>query len=189
MLIGIDIDNVLAEFEAAFRAWINRHTGLTLRRRDIIRYRFAECCPLSHDEVESLFEGFVRSGALRRLSLIPHARGGLTELARHAELCLVTSRPTLKQVVADTRFWLSAKGLPEARLIFAERKWEVAEEFTLFVEDSPEQARGLAERGVEVLLLDYPWNRSLAHPCIRRVKDWRQVGSAGREPRRAMPPP
>lgn len=177
MLIGVDIDNVVAEFEAAFRAWINRHAGLSLRRRDITRYRFAECCSLSHEEVAALFRGFVEAGHLRRLSLIPHARAALGELSQEAEVCLVTSRPSEAGIVADTRHWLSRKGLSQARLIFAERKWEVAGGFGLFIEDSPEQARGLAERGVRVLLLDYPWNRTVAHPNIRRIGSWREVGS------------
>jgi 5'(3')-deoxyribonucleotidase len=183
MLIGVDIDNVLAEFEAAFRGWINRHAGLALRRRDITRYRFAECCPLSEAEVDALFADFVRAGHLRRLSLIPHARAALSELAEGAEVCLVTSRPAEEQVISDTRFWLRAKGLPHSRLLWAERKWELAGDFSLFVEDSLEQARGLAERGVNVLLLDYPWNRDAApHPRIRRVRSWRQAAGLARAP-------
>jgi len=178
MLIGVDIDNVVAEFEAPFRAWINRHAGLSLRRADITRYRFAECCPLSHQEVADLFWDFVRAGHLRRLRLIPHARAALEGLGERAEVCLVTSRPPEELIVQDTRYWLEMKGLGGARLIFAERKWEVTEGFSLFVEDNLEQALGLAQRGVRVLLLDYPWNRSgQVHPHIQRIGSWLEVVS------------
>ena len=176
MLIGVDIDNVVAEFEAAFRAWINRHAGLTLRRCDITRYSVSECCPLSADEVAELFWRFVRSGGLRRLRLIPHARSSLAALARHGEVRLVTSRPALEEVVADTRRWLELKGLKGHGLVFAERKWEAAAGFSVFVEDSLEQAGGLARAGVRVLLLDYPWNRGGALPAnVRRVRSWPEV--------------
>ncbi len=173
MLVGIDIDNVLAEFEAAFRGWINRHTGLALRRSDITRYRFAECCGLSPEDVAELFAGFVRAGQLRRLRLIRHARAALNTLARRAEICLVTSRPPREEIVADTLFWVEHKGLPHSELLWSERKWELADGFSLFIEDNLEQALGLAERGIEVLLLDYPWNRTgLLHPRIRRISSW-----------------
>jgi uncharacterized HAD superfamily protein len=173
MLIGVDIDNVVAEFEAAFRGWINRHTGLALRRSDITTFSFADCCPLSHDEVADLFWGFVRAGRLRSLSLIPHARSALEGLSRRSEVCLVTSRPPQEEIVADTRFWCQRKGLGFARLIFAERKWETDEDFSLFVEDNLDQAVALAERGTAVLLLDYPWNRAASpHPRISRIRSW-----------------
>jgi uncharacterized HAD superfamily protein len=176
VLIGVDIDNVLAEFEAAFRAWINRHAGLSLQRRHITRFRFSECCPLSPEQVGDLFRSFVEDGGLRRLSLIPNARRSLQALSGRAEVCLVTSRPPQGRIVEDTRFWLERKGLPHARLLFAERKWELAEEFSLFVEDNLDQAQGLAQRGVRVLLLDYPWNRNgAAHPNVTRIPSWRKV--------------
>jgi 5'(3')-deoxyribonucleotidase len=177
MLVGVDIDNVVAEFEAAFRGWINRHAGLALRRRDITSFMFADCCPLSHQEVTDLFRGFVRAGRLRGLSLIPHARAALRQLERRAEVCLVTARPPEEPIVEDTLYWLARKGLPHARVLWAERKSEVASGFSLFIEDNLEQARGLAERGVSVLLLDYPWNRAAqaAHPNIRRVRSWREA--------------
>jgi uncharacterized HAD superfamily protein len=191
MLVGIDIDNVLAEFEAAFRGWINRHTGLALKRSDITRYRFAECCGLSPEEVAELFAGFVGAGQLRRLRLIPHARAALDGLARRAEICLVTSRPPREEIVADTLFWVGRKGLPYSELLWSERKWEVAGGFSLFIEDNLEQALGLAERGVEVLLLDYPWNRTAPpHPNITRIRSWHQVASchwAGTAPSRPTP--
>ncbi|MFH0810065.1 MAG: hypothetical protein V2A77_06310 [Pseudomonadota bacterium] len=176
MLIGVDIDNVLAEFEAAFRQWINLHAGLSLKRQNITSFWFADCCPLSHGEVDNLLSGFIDAGWLRRLSVIGHARAAMRALSRQAEVCLVTSRPSRAPIVADTLFWLERKGIPHSRLLWAERKWELADTFSFFVEDNLDQARGLADRGVNVLLLDYPWNRDpTPHPKIRRLCSWREV--------------
>lgn len=185
MLIGVDIDNVLAEFEAAFRAWINRHSGLSLKRRHITSFLFADCCPLSHAEVDDLFRSFVDLGHLRRLSLIPHARPALIALTRAADICLVTSRPESEPVLSDTLYWLERKAIPHQQLLFNGRKWEIESPFDLFIEDNLEQARGLAGRGVPVLLLDYPWNRAREEgPGIRRVSGWQEALAVARTPGR-----
>jgi uncharacterized HAD superfamily protein len=70
----------------------------------------------------------------------------------------------------QTLNWLEARGIANPELVFCDDKGLVARSFEPYaaVEDSPKQALLLAEAGVEVALVDYPYNRDVSHPLITR---------------------
>jgi len=43
------------------------------------------------------------------------------------------------------------------------------------IEDSPEQAKDCASNGIDVLLLDRPWNQIALPENITRVRSWKEI--------------
>ena len=45
----------------------------------------------------------------------------------------------------------------------------------IMIDDRPEVVRYLADRGVQVLMFDAPYNQEINHPNVRRVYHWKEV--------------
>ncbi len=78
--------------------------------------------------------------------------------------------------------WLKRNGIPYASLIVTNgrSKLKVIREMDLniayFIEDRFEYAMEMAEAGIKVLLMEYPWNQNCGtHHNIIRIKDWKEI--------------
>ncbi|MDQ0874993.1 putative HAD superfamily protein [Paenibacillus sp. V4I3] len=47
---------------------------------------------------------------------------------------------------------------------------------SLFIEDHPTHALSLADGGINVLLIDKPYNQECQHERITRVRNWEEIG-------------
>ena len=174
MLIGVDIDDVIADTERVVRQHLNARYGLRLRREDVTDFSLEKLAGLSPGDVQAFLEDFHRSGGYRSMAPIPGAREALTRLAARHRIVLVTARP--EETRPDTEAWLAEHGIPYHALIFSNGAGKHGlQPYDRFVEDRPAFALELAEAGVPVLLFDAPWNRRVAHPRIRRVRDWQEA--------------
>ena len=171
-ILGVDIDNVLAQSDACLRAMFQELYGITLEEQQMTRYDYMTY-GVTEEQLVQVFRVFnVRK--CRTLKVVPGAKAALVRLARRYEICLVTSRnPESK---AGTEYWLRAKGLPYDQLHFNDDKHALGIPYHAFIEDRHEHAHRLAETGTTVYLLTRPWNASpLAHPHVRRVHSWGEI--------------
>jgi uncharacterized HAD superfamily protein len=183
MIIGIDIDGVLANSEPAYRRTINRLFHLKLKQEDITFYKYEDAAGLTDTQMHLFWTTFYREGSWLKIKPIKGARKFLDKLknAQH-RIVIVTSRPQ-EYIKKETYQWLREHRMPYTELIFLanhdskhQAAWVCGHKFDYFIEDYYEYALDLAQRGVKVLLVDYPWNRKeKAHPNIKRIKNLQEA--------------
>lgn len=183
MIIGIDIDGVLADSEPLYRQTINRLFNLTLKQKDVTSYKYEECAGLTEDQMRLFWKTFYREGGWLKIKPIKEAKRFLDKLKRKKHrIVVVTSRPR-EHIKEETYQWLKEHKIPHSELIFLENhksKHQAAllrgHKFDYFIEDNYEYALDLAQKGVKVLLMDYSWNRwGKPHPNIRRIKNLKEA--------------
>lgn len=183
MIIGIDIDGVIANSETDYRKTINRLFNLNLKQKDIIFYKYEECAGLTEEQMCLFFKTFYREGGWLKIKPIRGAKKFLDKLKKEKHrIIIVTSRPR-EHIKKETCQWLKKHKMPYAELIFLENhksKHQAAlirgHKFDYFIEDYYENALDFAQKGVKVLLVDYPWNRQeKPHPNIKRIKNLQEA--------------
>src|SRR3989442_793724 len=171
-ILGVDIDNVLAQSDACLRGMIRRQFRIDLDEQDIIQYDYS-AYGLTEIQLSEMFQSF-NTEHCRTLKVIPGAKAALTLLAPRFEIVLVTSRnPASKE---GTEYWLRRKGLRYDQLHFNDEKHALGIPYQAFVEDRHEHAHQIAATGATVFLMTRPWNaQPLAHPNVQRVATWREI--------------
>jgi uncharacterized HAD superfamily protein len=171
-ILGVDIDNVLADSDVRLRAMIREMCGIDIREEQMTRYEY-EAYGVTWEQLGEVFQVF-NAETCRTLELVPGAKAAMQQLALQYEIALVTSRnPESK---AGTEYWLQAKGLPYDQLHFNEEKHALGIPYHAFIEDRHEHAHRIAETGPSVYLLTRPWNESSPpHPNVRRVESWAEI--------------
>ena len=171
-ILGVDIDNVLAESDARLRALFRKLYGITLKEHQMTQYDYMTY-GVTEEQLSQVFRIF-NVEACRTLKVVPGAKTAMQQLAGRYEIALVTSRnPESK---ASTEYWLRAKGLPYDQLHFNDDKHALGIPYHAFIEDRHEHAHLIAETGATVYLLTRPWNAApLAHPNVRRVHTWSEI--------------
>ena len=171
-ILGVDIDNVLAQSDTCLRAMFRELYRITLAELQMTQYDYMTY-GVTEEQLVQVFKLF-NTEVCRTLKVVSGAKAALVRLARCYEIALVTSRnPESK---ASTEYWLRAKGLPYDQLHFNDDKHALGIPYHAFVEDRHEHAHRIAETGTTVYLLTRPWNAApLAHPNVRRVHSWDEI--------------
>ena len=171
-ILGVDIDNVLADSDVRLRAMIREMFGIDLREEQMTRYEY-EAYGVTWEQLGEVFQVF-NTETCRTLELVPGAKAAMQQLALRYEIALVTSRDP--EAKAGTEYWLRATGLPYDQLHFNDEKHTLGIPYHAFIEDRHEHAHRIAETGAAVYLLRRPWNaRPLAHPNVRHVESWDEI--------------
>jgi uncharacterized HAD superfamily protein len=195
--IYVDLDDVLCETARAFLEVLERDFGKVVRFEDIHSFDLGRSFGLAPDELTRFMKSV---HAPQVLAAMEPVEGAVKVLAGWVEagyeVAVVTGRPTSTQ--AASAEWLVATAVPHHSLTFVDKyarpEWsgdgptaltleELSRtEFCLAVEDSLRVARHLArELGLQVLLLDRPWNRGepgleeSARGQILRCRDWGEI--------------
>ena len=171
-ILGVDIDNVLADSDVRLRAMIRDMFGIDLKAEQMTRYEY-EAYGVTWEQLGEVFQVF-NTDTCRTLELVPGAKAAMQQLAPRYEIALVTSRDPESK--AGTEYWLQATGLPYDQLHFNDEKHALGIPYHAFIEDRHEHAHRIAGTGVAVYLLRRPWNtRPLAHPNVRHVDTWEEI--------------
>ena len=171
-ILGVDIDNVLADSDVRLRAMILEMCGIELKEEQMTRYEY-EAYGVSEEQLSEVFRVF-NLETCRTLELVPGAKAAMQQLTLRYEIALVTSRNPESR--AGTEHWLRTKGLPYDQLHFNDEKHALGIPYRAFIEDRHEHAHRIAGTGAAVYLLTRPWNaRPLAHPNVRRVDTWDEI--------------
>lgn len=182
MNIFVDIDNIIADFEGAFRRYLNKKKNKCLKQVNINEFEFYKCFGISKEEEKNIHQEFVEKGGYRKLKRIKGCKKGIKKLKNIGEVYLITARPcSLRTITLD---WLKHNGIDirEDHLIFSKNKADNKYAIDLIVEDRWEDALELADKGNAVILLDYPWNKKSGesgnienYRNILRVYSWKDI--------------
>jgi len=184
MKIGIDFDEVLAEFVKGYFNFYRLKTGIEIKFEDVFSYNLWEVMGISRDEAFKIADEFYDSEHFSELALVPGAKDTLIALSKEHELLIVTSRPV--RIAGKTEQYLR-RNIPEihpeifyAGDIFREQgkpKAELCAQLSLdhFVEDNLRYAQQCAEKRIRVFLLDKSWNQGELNGNVTRVKNWSEI--------------
>jgi len=176
MIVGLDIDGVLADSVTEFLDLLNILYRGNWNLSDVTTYRFDEALGLSGKQVEHFWKLFARQGRWSKIKPFAGAIKLTQALALEHAIVLITGRPR-HYVEVETKAWLRRHKFCYDDLLFLgkfnklDASVDAGYKLDVFVEDSYEYSRPLADAGVPILLMDYPYNRNVPdHPYIKRIK-------------------
>jgi len=177
LVLGVDLDGVCADYEAAFRASVARQFDLDP----------AELTPQTvHDSYSQwgldsqAFErahrlAVVEDRMFRHMAPMPGVSEALWRLSdRGVWIRIITHRLCVnwahETTAADTAGWLDTHNLPYRDLCFIGDKPDVGAD--VYVDDAPGNVLALRATGRPAIVFDQPYNRQLPGP---RAHTWEDV--------------
>ena len=186
MKIGVDMDGVISNCIDPLLNYYNRTYGTDYTREQVKSHNLRELWGGTREEEIKKSYGFFKSLYFKDIKPIPGSVETIDVISKNNELFLVTARPF--KIEKETKEWIK-KYFPEMfkNVILTnefslngnnEKKVDIYFEMgiKLVIEDCLTNAIDCAINGIDVYLLDAPWNRSeRLHARIERVKNWKEI--------------
>jgi len=186
MLIGIDMDDVLADFINPLIKFHNEVYGTSLTKEQVFSYAFWEVWGGTREEAIRKVAEFHKSNYYDLIQPTPGAVNAVGHLRKDHGLVVITSRPD--NVREKTFEWIK-RYFPYrfSGTYFAynhhiqnkgKRKSEICRDLgvDVLIDDMLKYATECAENGTRVLLFNQPWNQSTElPPRMERVFSWNDV--------------
>lgn len=191
-IVGIDIDDVVANVIDSVRLWANKKTGSSLSEADYKTnddyWRYYETIWERHGLLEQVNFKMVLDDLAHdqsHIALVEGAREVIHALKEKYDLVFITSRPAYQQDA--TRRWLDERIDPEIPMYTSHNpmanadhrsKGEICAELGVkyLIDDNVGNCQNAAEYGVEPLLFGlYGWNEH-APGNLRRYLTWEGIG-------------
>ncbi len=173
--IGIDIDGTLTD-PGYFIPHLNEYFKKDIRTNEPHIYDYAQLYNTTPDEIRHYFTQ-VKPDVMFESNLLDHARETVLELSEKNRVYIITARKN--ELYDKTRRWLDKKGLGSIELLClgTPDKSRVARELKVeyFLEDHPTASIEIADSGIQVYLMDAPYNKDTAHRNIERIFSWMQA--------------
>lgn len=170
MRVGIDLDGVCYDFAASVREFVTS-AGIRFRHQcpDPTRWEFYEDWGMDLPEFLTACHRGVEAGTIfTHGEPYPGTRDALNAMKANGHtLHVITDRAFGRSGASEaaTRAWLDAHRLPFDSLTFTADKTIVRVD--AMIDDKPANYDALNAAGVQVWMMDRPWNA--AHPATRRV--------------------
>jgi 5'(3')-deoxyribonucleotidase len=170
MIVLLDCDGILADFEGHTRAYLRREHGLIFSYEDTTQINMIKALDLSPEVAESLIAEWKRPGWCSSIPSYPEASEGVRKLSEKATIVIVTTPfKGAPQWAHERELWLE-KHFGITKVIHTAAKQHVAGD--VIVDDDPAHlVRSPARRKI---LFRRPWNDLSASEAIR-VYDWRHL--------------
>jgi 5'(3')-deoxyribonucleotidase len=186
MKIGIDLDEVLADFLSALIEYHNYTYGTSLVREQFQSYKFWETWGGTRKEAIQKVYDFHKTSYFKNIKPLVGSQEAISILKQNNDLVIVTSRQD--DIAEATKKWI-AQNFPNvfSKVYFANHysqngspktKKQICDSVgvNVLIEDSPEYALECLNPERRILLLDCPWNRSFELPNgIYRVNSWKEI--------------
>lgn len=187
MNIGIDIDDVLAEFASEILPFYNKKYGTSLSIDDIYTYDLSKIFHIDRQRVVERVYEFYKSKEFEHILPSKGAQDVLKVLKKQHTLFVITSRPdfitkitgnwinhyfphTIEKILHSNQFSIESEKMIKKSQLCKQHN------ISVLIEDAPEYAKDAAENGISVILLDKPWNRTVKNsPFIRRALQWNSI--------------
>jgi uncharacterized protein len=169
MIIGCDIDGVLADFNASFIQRVIDVTGVDLfpsRPFNIPTWNYPEHYGYTPDEVSAVWRSIKADcGFWEWLPPYPSTPSAIEHLEERRydygdDIYYVTARPGI-DAKAQTERWLMNHGVRRPTVLISSRKGDVCSALNIdaYVDDRWENAVDVAKTATKSFLLVRPWNQ------------------------------
>ena len=182
MIIGIDLDEVLADFMNPFIRFHNEKYKTSLKRDDFTSYFLWNNLGGTEEETKLKLDEFDATDYFKDIQPIPDSIETTKILNLYHRLIILTSRPL--NTNNETRYWVNRFfSNIFSDLYFTNKKRKKSEicldlNISLLIEDSLEYALESALKDIKVLLFDCPWNQSNElQKNITRVYSWSEIAN------------
>lgn len=171
--LGIDLDGVVADFNAGWMLRYNQEFGTNLTEDLVDHWDAAH--DLTHFEDMADFwqwAGASRVGPtmFRNLTTYPGALEALHKLAICHKIVILTMKPDW--AAHDTYAWIADNRLPTREVHLIRKKWEV--DCDIYLDDSPFVVPQLVQQRPDSIVCRFvrPWNKPVAGATD--VHDWEE---------------
>ena len=186
MKIGVDLDEILADFLSALIDYHNATYGTSLKREQFKSYRFWETWGGTRDEAIQKVYDFHKTPYFINMKPVAGSQEAIDILKETHDLVIITSR---QDDVADaTRKWVE-QHFPGAfsEIYFANHysqngnsktKFQICDALNVdvLIDDSTEYALECLNSRRKILLFDCPWNKTAELPeGIQRIYLWKEI--------------
>jgi len=181
--IGIDIDEVLADFMNPLIKFHNNRYGTSFKRNDFASYNLWETWGGTKEEASQKIHDFYDSNYFSEgVNPIYGSLMTISLLNSNNNLFVITSRN--EKIKNKTVSWIGdyfPKQFSDLYFTNNKRKKSdicINQGINILVEDSLEYSFECASKGIDVLLMDCPWNKftkQKTHEKIKRVYGWKGV--------------
>lgn len=184
--IGFDLDDILLDFNNAYRVHLNKKYNKDTKREDYYSIYSGDVFQLSEEEAESALDNFFFHNDHLTATTVDGSEEIVKRLSQKYNLEIITAKPdTLEE---HTKTWLD-KYFPDMFSIVHFANWfskdkekrkksDICKErnISVFIDDSLETAIDISSIGIPVLLFDTPWNQTEALPKgVIRVFSWEEI--------------
>jgi 5'(3')-deoxyribonucleotidase len=198
-VLGIDLDGVCVDFYGAMREIAAEWLGVSI---DSLSREVRYGLPEWNLEPMGGYRRLHRFAVTQRLLFesappIDGAPAALRRLAAHDDvrIRIITNRLFIpyfhKEAAIQTIDWLDNHGIPYSDLCLLPDKAAVGAD--LYVDDTPENVRGLRSKGLETIVFTNSTNRDVAPPradnwveleqmILTKLEQWREGAAAPRGP-------
>ena len=187
MRIGIDLDEVLADFMVTFLDHYNVKFKTTLTKEQFSYFDLTKNIQASKEELFVIFEEFYLTDHFENLPPVTDAISSIDKLSKKHELYVITARTP--NITEHTLKWVNKHFPNKFKYVhfahnpyFGKKKTKSKAEFgtdlgiDLLIEDNLDFATEAAKENIKVFLFDAPWNKSKSLPKnIKRVKSWKEI--------------
>lgn len=187
MKIGIDLDEVLADFLSALIEYHNATYGTSLFKEQFQSYRFWEIWGGTKEEAIQKVYDFHQTSYFRNIKPVVGSQEATNILRQNNDLFVITSRQN--DVSEATQKWV-AQYFPNvfSDIFFTNHysqngsststKKQICDSVgvDILIEDEPERVSECLNPKRKNLLFDHPWNRNAELPQeIYRVHSWKEI--------------
>jgi uncharacterized protein len=175
--IGLDFDDTLMDTRKSIVNVLNKHHNLNIMYDEVTIYGVSELYGYSFEE----FREFLASNQdeLHLMEPYPFLQETISRFGNKARFTIMTGRPS--EWMESAIKWVEANNIMVESTLCASRfdngKPECASlhGVSLFIEDLPQHALSIADAGINVLLIDKPYNQDCQHERIMRVRNWGEI--------------
>jgi len=185
--LGLDLDEVLADIINPLVIYFNEYYKTNFKRNQLVKYHLEETWNIKTSECNERVHEFYASEEFKKIKPIRGAIKGVDYLSKTKELHIITARPD--ETIEETNRWINEvfpgkfAGIHfgnhySIKERIPKKKSEICKELkiTKIMEDTLHNAMDCANNGIEVLLLNQPWNKSeINHEKIKRVYSWKEA--------------
>jgi len=185
MIIGIDIDEVLAEFLEAYCNFFNEKYGTKFTWENFHSYSFWKVAGGTREETTNDVHEFHKTKYFSKINPVEGSIEAINELKNGNTLYAVSSRQD--HLLSDTTQWLE-KHYPKmfdgiyltnhlAKSQPKKTKKEICAilKVDVLIEDQPKFAVECALENRTVILFDKPWNKAFSAKNVTRAKNWNEI--------------
>jgi len=186
MTIAIDIDEVLADLNPHFIAFLNHTYGYNLTRESFTSSHVDEVLKCTPSEALEKIHAFYASPEFRSIKPLRGAVQAVQKLASNHRLIVITARHD--ELADDTRLFLTENfGEHLQEVLFTNHtslsgptttKAEICARYNAdyLIDDNIGYALECSALNIQVLLLDAPWNQIDILPTnVVRVMNWDEI--------------
>lgn len=162
MRLGIDLDGVVADFNAGWMKRYNDQFGTSLKPEMVQSWDAFVALTRFNNNTE--FWDWARNdggpGLFRDLPVFPEAIESLKRLSTNHKIVIITTKP--RWANAETFAWIAESGIPTREVHITGRKWEV--DCDVYLDDGPHNLEHLVVERPDRMICRYiqPWNRAMA---------------------------